>query len=245
MKPYTYIIKHKPTGRFYYGYRGANKLEAHEDLWNKYYTSSPTVKSLIKHYGVDSFETEVRRTFESKEQAAKWERKVLTRMRVLESGKWINANISGYRVPTEVGRKRISETHTGKAKTQEHKDKISKALKGRKNPTARQNLPADTKGKNNGMYGKTHSEETRAKMRKALEGRPAHNKGKPMSEEQKQKIRDTKSSNPRTHSEEAKRKISEKGKGRKAKRVVCEHCDKDVAVNIYKQFHGEKCRENQ
>ena len=178
MKPYTYIIKHKPTGRVYYGYRGANKLEAHKDLWNKYYTSSPTVKSLIKHHGVDSFETEVRKIFETTEQASAWERKVLTRMRVLESGKWINANISGYRAPSEVGRKRISETHTGKAKTQEHKDKISKALKGRKNPTARQNLPADTKGKNNGMYGKTHSEETLIKMRKALKGRVPWNKGR-------------------------------------------------------------------
>ena len=120
MKPYTYIIKHKPTDRFYYGYRGANKVEAHEDLWNKYYTSSPTIKKLIEQDGVDSFEVEVRKIFETAEQAAQWETKVLKRMRVLETGKWINANISGYRNPTEVGRKRISETHKGKPKTQEH-----------------------------------------------------------------------------------------------------------------------------
>ena len=52
------------------------------------------------------------------------------------------------------------------------------------------------------MYGKTHSAETLAKMSQAKKGKPAHNKGKPMSEEQKQKIRDTlrrKRENKRNH----------------------------------------------
>jgi len=48
----------------------------------------------------------------------------------------------------------------------------------------------------------------------------------------------------KTHSAESKRKMSESAKGRKAKRTVCEHCEKDVAINIYKQWHGDKCSEN-
>ena len=28
----------------------------------------------------------------------------------------------------------------------------------------------------------------------------------------------------------------------KAKRVICEHCGKDIAINIYYQFHGKKCK---
>ena len=28
----------------------------------------------------------------------------------------------------------------------------------------------------------------------------------------------------------------------KAKRVICKHCKKDVAVNIHAQFHGDKCK---
>jgi len=198
MKPYTYIIKHKPTGRVYYGYRGANKVEAHKDLWNEYYTSSPTVKSLIKHHGVDSFEVEVRKIFETAEQAAKWETTVLRRMRVLESNKWINANISGYRAPTELGRKRISEAHMGKPKTEEHKKKLSEANKGKPKQSKvyqskeyRENMSKLKSGKLNGRYGLEVSDETRSKISQAKKGRPAHNKGKPMSEEQKQKIRDT------------------------------------------------------
>lgn len=30
--------------------------------------------------------------------------------------------------------------------------------------------------------------------------------------------------------------------GKKAKRVICEHCSKDVAKNIYVQYHGNKCK---
>lgn len=30
--------------------------------------------------------------------------------------------------------------------------------------------------------------------------------------------------------------------GKKAARIVCEHCKKDVAKNIYSQYHGEKCK---
>lgn len=48
----------------------------------------------------------------------------------------------------------------------------------------------------------------------------------------------------KTHSNETRRKMSESAKGRKAKRTVCEHCQKDVAINIYKQWHGDKCSEN-
>lgn len=30
--------------------------------------------------------------------------------------------------------------------------------------------------------------------------------------------------------------------GKKAKRVVCEYCNKNVAKNIYVQYHGDKCK---
>ena len=54
-----------------------------------------------------------------------------------------------------------------------------------------------------------------------------------------------------THTEETKQKIREAKigkttwmKGKKAKRVICEHCGKDVAANIYAQRHGDKCKLN-
>ena len=63
MKPYTYLIKHTPTNKVYYGYRSANKVEPHNDLWKAYFTSSTYVKDLISQYGIDSFEFEIRKIF--------------------------------------------------------------------------------------------------------------------------------------------------------------------------------------
>ena len=48
MKAYTYLIKHKPTGKTYYGFRSANKVEPQEDLWQQYFTSSPGVQQPIE-----------------------------------------------------------------------------------------------------------------------------------------------------------------------------------------------------
>ena len=195
MKSYTYIIKHKPSGRAYYGYRGANKVEPYEDLWHKYFTSSPKVKELIAEDGPDSFDIQIRRTFIDMDEAIKWETTVLRRLKVLEKDIWINANIAGYIPSTPQQRKKISEYHMGKPKTEEHKRKISQAQKGRPKPKGIYNTPehrakmsAQVSGKNNPRYGVEVSEETRRKISEANKGRPAHNKGKPMSEEQKLKI---------------------------------------------------------
>jgi hypothetical protein len=45
-----------------------------------------------------------------------------------------------------------------------------------------------------------------------------------------------------TDAEEVMKRISESRTGVKYKRVVCEHCDKDVASNIYGRHHGDKCK---
>lgn len=94
MKPYTYLIKHIPSGMVYYGVRWKNVrmgLSPEEDLWNVYFTTSKLVKNLINQYGVDSFEYEIRRTFNSIADARQWESCVLTRMNVLERPTiWLN-----------------------------------------------------------------------------------------------------------------------------------------------------------
>jgi hypothetical protein len=75
MKPFTYRIKFIPTGEYYYGVRFAKGCDPSE-LWTKYFTSSATVHSLIEKHGKDSFETEIRKVFESAEKAIQWEGKV-------------------------------------------------------------------------------------------------------------------------------------------------------------------------
>ena len=131
MKPYTYLIKHIPTNTVYYGVRSANIKEPQEDLWDDYFTSSPKVHALIEEYGKDSFVTEIRKVFETKEKAVAWETTVLRRCKVLEDSKWINQNVAGYIIPTEESRKKISDYHKGKPKSEEHKKHLSESQKGK------------------------------------------------------------------------------------------------------------------
>lgn len=88
----------------------------------------------------------------------------------------------------------------------------------------------------------------------------------PLSDDHKQKISeslkgDKNGMSGRQHTEESKRKMSERAKGRKcdpevvAKRSeklkgivrakrTCPFCGKEVAANTYAQWHGDNCKEN-
>ena len=245
MKPYTYLIRHRPTGKVYYGYRSANKTEPIDDLWKRYFTSSPRVQQLIEETGVDSFDVEVRRVFETKEQASNWETKVLRRCRVLEDDRWINQNVAGYIVPTDESRKKISDYHKGKPKTAEHKEKIRQGNLGKKKPPRgdeyRKLMSTLKSGSNNPMYGKGCTPERAAKIGAANKGKIPVNKGVPMTEEQKAKIRATKAANPTKRSAEAIAKTVAKQKGQKRQKLHCPHCGRDIAVGWYHR-HGANCR---
>jgi hypothetical protein len=132
-------------------------------------------------------------------------------------------------------------------------------------------------GEKNPMWGKTHSEEAKNKIREA-------NLGNQITDEQREKITLSKLGKTREPfsdewraklsasskgknnsrygvevSEETRRKISEKAKGRKQSpetiakksasqrgkkraRIVCPHCGKDSSVNTYPRWHGSNCR---
>ena len=89
--PYTYLVKHKPSGRVYYGSR-TSKHATPDDLWKKYFTSSKEVKQLIERDGLDSFAVEIRKTFKTKEECLRWEEKVLRRLHVRLDDRFINKN---------------------------------------------------------------------------------------------------------------------------------------------------------
>jgi len=228
MKPYTYLIKHRPTNRVYYGMRAANRVDPKEDLWQHYFTSSPKVQQLIEETGADSFDIEIRRVFETKEQAVAWETRVLRRCKVLHDDRWINQNVAGYIVPTEESRKKISEFHKGKAKSEEHKEKIRQGNIGKKKPPRtdeyRALMSKLKSGKNNPMYGKGCTPERAAKIGKANKGKTPANKGVPMSEEQKAILRETKQRN----------KVE----------MTCEVCGKTMRASHFKMYgHGPNCQQ--
>ena len=244
MQPYTYLIRHTPTGKVYYGVRTANKVEPHNDLWKHYFTSSPGVQKLIEETGVDSFVAEIRKTFETKEAAVAWETRVLHRCKVLHDDRWLNQNVAGYIVPTEESNKKISDYHKDRPKTDAHKKNLSESQKGKpKNYVQtkehrRKNSEANS-GKNNPMYGPC-SEERAANISAAKKGKPAKNKGVPMSEEQKALIRATKAANPyKWDAETLARRVASQT-GLKRLKLYCEHCKRDIAVGWFHR-HGSAC----
>lgn len=245
MKAYTYLIRHVPTNRVYYGVRFANKVEPDEDLWIRYFTSSVQVHKLIESTGPESFEFEVRKIFDNKEDAIRWETCVLRRCKVLHNNRWLNANVAGHIIATEEGRKIISETHKGKPKTEEHKQKIRNSNIGKKKPLRgneyRALMSKLKSGKNNPMYGKGCTLERAAKISAANKGKIPINKGVPMSDEQKAKIRATKAANPTKMSAESIARRVSKQIGQKRQKQYCPHCCRDIAIGWY-HIHGPNCR---
>jgi len=166
MIPFTYLIKHIPTNKYYYGVR--YKKGCHpNDLWTKYFTSSKKVKGLIKRYGKKSFIFEIRKTFKTTKQARMWEHKVLRRLKVIHRNDFLNLTdyISVNPIYLSKINKGKNNAMYGRKHSKETKEKLSKLNKGKK-------LSEETKeklrfyaGKNHFMYGKKLSEETKEKIR--------------------------------------------------------------------------------
>jgi len=134
VRPYTYLIRFKPTGQVYYGVRAGNVslgLTPMQDFMIHYQTSSDQILSRLEDHGLELFEYEIRRTFDTEEQAYYWEQTVLRRCKVVGDNRWFNQNACGYIIPTAEGRKKISEFHKGKPKSESQRKKMSKSHQGK------------------------------------------------------------------------------------------------------------------
>jgi hypothetical protein len=89
MKPYTYLLKCIPTQELYYGVRYSAKCKP-EDFWNSYFTSSKIIAKRIEQFGKDSFQFEIRQTFDDPYKARLWENKVIQRMKMVEDSRFLN-----------------------------------------------------------------------------------------------------------------------------------------------------------
>lgn len=174
--PFTYVLD-CPNGKRYYGVRYAIGCKP-EDLWNTYFTSSKTVKELIKQYGIDGFKCEVRKVFDSVDTARNWEHKVLRRLRVTTNDNWINKtdnkafpdqtgviHKTRKKCSVETGRK-ISAALKGKKHSEEHNRNNAESQRGKKH-TAEHNAKIKA-----GCQTFTRTEEHRKKIADALRGKP-------------------------------------------------------------------------
>ena len=213
---YTYYLYHVPTGQKYYGVRWANKCVPEQDLWNEYFGSSDLVKDLIKEYGKESFIAEVRKTFDTSQEARLWEERVLIRLKAPEKKEWLNSayangkfHVSG---PMKQKQKnRISKANLGRKKgpmPEEHKETLRKA--------SRHLTPANK--------GKKMSVESSEKKRAAMIGKPSPMKGKTQKASARALISKSLLGNTRTlghvQSEESNRKRSDTMKRIRAEKTV-------------------------
>ena len=115
----------------------------------------------------------------------------------------------------------------GKTHTQETKDKISKANKGKP-------------GSHNGRKGVEHSEEAKDKMKKARVGKtPA--KGIIHSKEAKAKI--SEGGKGLKRSAEGRENIRQSKLGIKRPTVVCPHCNIEGGTGVMNRWHFHHCKQ--
>jgi len=86
---YTYLVGWSKLDRWYYGVRIAHVLEPKKDLWHVYQTSSEAVRWLATIVGPPDV-VEVRRLFRDESKARRWETRVLYKLGVYESARWLN-----------------------------------------------------------------------------------------------------------------------------------------------------------
>lgn len=127
--PYVYKLIHKETGQFYFGVRHANKVPSSEDLGIKYFSSSKYVKTI----GFENFNYEILAEFFRKEDALEFESTLInTSWRQINS---LNKNVGGKKFynqsVTDTTREKIRNTRKNSKLPDDVKNKISKALTGR------------------------------------------------------------------------------------------------------------------
>jgi hypothetical protein len=142
----------------------------------------------------------------------------------LQSEKYKGENNPFYgKTHTDEAIQRISEANTGEKnamKREEEKEKMRQLKTGKPrapfNDTWLANLANSNRGENNGMFGKTHNEDTKSKQREKALGRK--------------------------QSPETIAKKADSIRGLKREKKVCPHCKKEVAVNGYARWHGTNCK---
>lgn len=133
--PYTYLIGWSELDLWYYGVKFGKSADP-ALFWVNYFTSSKYVKSLRDEFGEPDVR-EIRKTFESKESASEWERKVIRRIGAVWSDKWINRGNGGHefnpppelRARSKTCRQKISEARKRWAAKPENREKAIEAAR--------------------------------------------------------------------------------------------------------------------
>jgi group I intron endonuclease len=139
--------------------------------WKNYLGSGLLLAKAIKKYGAENFSKEIIDIAFTVEELNEKEMFYISFFNAHNSEDFYNIQLGGSQTPcAESTKKKISDANRGR-------------YVGEKHP----------------MYGKHHTEESRKKMSASLKGHTPHNKGIPMSEEQKEKLKIARQVNPRRY----------------------------------------------
>ena len=129
----------------------------------------------------------------------------------------------------------------GKTHTEEARQKISKANKGRVQPLEEKEKQkaAWAARRDQGLKRAGYSEEFKKERSKKYSGEGNPNYGKTHSEETRDKQRAK--AIGRTQSAETIQKKADAIRGSKRETKLCPHCNRSVAVNGYARWHGPAC----
>lgn len=178
------VYKHtnRKNGKVYIGITGRKPEERWENGHGYY--GQPFYNAILK-YGWNNFEHDILFSNLTEEEAKEKEIELIAEYKSSNSKYGYNASAGG-------------ESANGMIHSEETKERISRSLKGRKSPMKGSHWNGERAGENNPFYGKTHTEETRQKMKKSYKYNITEETKKKMSKNRKGKS--TGSSNHKSRS---------------------------------------------
>lgn len=254
---YVYQILNKHNGKKYIGLRSSS-IKPELDLGHKYFSSSTDLSFLEdQRSNPEFYEYEILKNFDNRKDAALYEIELHTKYNVGISEEFYNKcnatttmfDVKGTTLSDE-HREKIGKAVKGRIFTEETRKRMSDAQTGRivsesSKTKQSQTMKGKYTGENHPMYGKTHSKEAKEKIGNSSSGR-SH------TEESKQKIREhLKHNHPtkgRPLSEEHKQKLSKSkigttpaNKGIPDRIVKCPHCTKEGGYSAMMRWHFNNC----
>ena len=187
---YVYVIVNKINLKLYFG---SHSWEG-TGVDPNYYGSGKIIKQAVKKYGKDNFIIQPIKFYDTVEECRKAEEELLNKYNIADNPYCYNLKNSaigsekGKNNPmygkhhTDATRRKMSQASKGRALSDEHKQKISRAKKGEKHPNY------GKRGKGTPMYGKHHTEETRQKLSQAKKGENNPMYGRTRTENTRNKI---------------------------------------------------------
>ncbi len=134
-QPYTYLIGWSKQNLFYYGVRFSSSCQP-EDLWTKYFTSSRYVTEARIKLGEPDIK-EVRKVFKHKDDAIKWESKVLRRLGAHRHEKFLNKTNNKSINNSPQHYQSLADQLRGKPRSTALKGKLSRAVTKKRRQQAR------------------------------------------------------------------------------------------------------------